>query len=367
MRSLFFILLIILVGSLPAQNNLPAADAAPPHRSSAILSIKPVYQSWSLETDGNRTNYSQTGTLFFFRLPISSAGAISLQGARAQTGGDPAEISGFTDVKISGQWRFPALQSVMFVNVNLPSGKTELTREQFATSVIISNPVLQLQIPNFGQGWMVSSGITWANEWNSRFVLGGGISYLYSAAYHALQGYDAYNPGDELLMTGGMDIRVNPSSTVSFDVIYTIYGKDKFGSEEILAPGNKQVYTLQYRHYFGYDYLQVLARYRTRASNQLIAVQQANKIIPDNIDLLAFFQHRFSSLFSTGIMAQFRHFRSSDAQLSDGTIFTGGIFSAVTLSSVFTLPVQVKFHRGSFRENISLGGFEMSMAIRLSL
>ena len=364
---LFIILLILnLVSALVAQSSLPT-EGKEQSRSSVVIKIMPVYQNWSMDMDTSRSNYSQASTLLFFQYPINNRSTVSLQAARAKTGGDMESINGLTDMKIGGNWRIPTLNSVFFVNVNLPSGKSKLSREQFATSIIISNPVLQLQVPNFGQGWMLSSGITWANALSGRFVLGGGISYLYSAAYTALKGYDAYNPGNELLLTGGMDFRLNASATLSLDVIYTIYGKDKFGGVEVLAPGNKQVYSLQYRHFFGHDQLQVLLRYRTRARNQLIVLEQTNKIIPDNIDFLAHYHHRFSPIFFSSIIGEARHFRSSLAQLSQGTVFTIGVVSGIKLNSTFSLPLQLKYHFGTFREYISLSGVEMSLAVQMML
>ena len=44
---------------------------------------------------------------------------------------------------------------VFSLGANLPSGKSELTREEFQTSIVLSRNFFPFHVPSFGQGFSV--------------------------------------------------------------------------------------------------------------------------------------------------------------------------------------------------------------------
>jgi hypothetical protein len=95
-----------------------------------------------------------------------------------------------------------------------------------------------------------------------RVMLGFGGAVRYLGPYPPLDRLDAtYDPGDELLVAAGFDVRVSRTSAWSVDAAYTFYGTDDFDGTETIAPGDRWVLTSQVRTRSGRRDLRALVRY----------------------------------------------------------------------------------------------------------
>lgn len=214
--------------------------------------IMPLFQGWRL-TGGN--DFAELSIAEIVYIPLRRNLSMTLRGGQATIGGDNLQrLSGVTDTQLAFNYYLEPAKLLFNLGLNLPSGKKELTLQEFQTDTLISKNIFNLQVPNFGQGFNFSSGLTWVMPLNENVVIGLGASYQFKGKFKPLSVFvEDYNPGDEFLATGGIDLRLNETTTITSDVIFTIFGKDKIGQTEVFAPGNKLVANLQFRKYFNFD------------------------------------------------------------------------------------------------------------------
>src|SRR4030042_3523372 len=114
----------------------------------------------------------------------------------------------------------------------MPTGRKKLSMDEFITSYQISLNQYNFAVPNFGQGFNLAPGISWARPLKANIVFGAGISYQYRGPFEPFAGMSGkYDPGDEILLTGGLDFRLTETSTFSTDMIWNSYGADRLNGE----------------------------------------------------------------------------------------------------------------------------------------
>jgi len=352
---------VFLVSSLLLANAF-AADVINQRR---FIRVMPVYQRWKIAGD---SAFSELSIPVFIYLPVRYNWSISFSGSRAAVQGDNlTDLSGLTDMQLALSYHAESANLLLNLGLNLPSGKGELTLPQLTTSSVLSSNVFQFQVPNFGQGLNVSPSATWALPVRDNFVLGLGASYQYKGKFAPLTNSSLdYDPGDEALLTGGFDMRLSPTSTLTGDVIFTFYATDKINGREIFGAGNKLVANLQLRKYFGFDELWLLARYRSRAKNDLLAggVLSAEnvKTNPDQMEFVGNYRRRFSRRFSTRFIAEGRFYQNTPA-FAGVKLFGAGLAPGLTLAENFQLLAQLQYQTGSFKTGASLSGLEAGLGL----
>jgi hypothetical protein len=330
----------------------------------ASLTIMPVYQRWSMKAG---TAFSEASVALSVYYPLARDFSVSVRGAQSNTGGDVTKISSLTDTQFSLQYHVESADLLLSCGVNFPSGKKELTPDEFTTSVLLSNEIFNLQVPSYGQGLNVNPGFTWALPINDDLVIGFGATYQYKGKFKPLEGLGDYDPGDEILIVGGLDVRLSEVAVVSGDVIFTTYGKDKLGGGDVFAAGSKWVANAQFRQYFNQNELWLLARYRTRGKNEVAVagslVPEANKVSPNQFELLGHYRVRFNERFSAAFLAEGRFYETTSAPVSGITLFGMGIAPEILLSPTVSIPARIKFQFGSLKDGDTLSGFEVGIGI----
>jgi len=322
-----------------------------PQQPAAVVSFMPTYQRWA---DGD-TVYTQQSMPLFAQAALGSGVGISLAAGQARVSGDEvASLSGLTDVQVGFSYRrkVGAASAALSLGVNLPSGKKAFTDEEFLTSIILSEDFFRFQVSRFGQGFNLSPGLTVAVPAGEGLVLGFGVAYQVLGAYKPLDTLDDdYNPGDELRLTGGVDVRVTPTANVSLDLTYTRYGVDVLGDAEVFGSGDKLTASLQYRQAIGFDEVWLFGRYRSRAKNEVavsgLLVEEVEKTIPDQVELLGHYRRRFSSRLQTRFLAEAR-FAKASPQRDAVSLIGLGLSPELTLSPAVSLLLRVKYFFGSF-------------------
>ncbi len=66
-------------------------------------------------------------------------------------------------------------------------------------------------------------------------VLGLSASYQFKGEFEPVEEIENYKPGNELLLTGGIDVRVNETANFSSDIVFTVYGTDKLSGEKVFC------------------------------------------------------------------------------------------------------------------------------------
>ena len=355
---------VFLVSSLLLANAF-AADVISRQR---FIRIVPIYQRWTIAGD---STFSELSIPVLIYLPVRYNWSISFSGSQAAVKGDNfADLSGLADAQLSTSYHVESANLLLNLGVNLPSGKSALTLPQLTTSAVLSSNVFQFQVPNFGQGMNVSPSLTWALPVRENFVLGLGASYQYKGQFTPLTASSLeYDPGDEMLLTGGFDARLSATATLTGDVIFTLYGKDKINGGEILGPGNKLVANLQFRRYFGFNELGLLARFRSRAKNDLLVngvlTPENVKTNPDQVEVAGHYRRRFTSEVAMRFFAEGRFYQNTPA-VAGVKLFGVGLAPSLVLSTNFQLLAQLKYQTGSFKEGASVSGLEAGAGLLIN-
>ena len=198
----------------------------------SFVRLVPLFQQWSIGSD---TRFSQSGVGFSAYAPLGRELGLTVQTSHASTSGDVTSLNGLADAKLSLNYHIERPGLVLSCGISLPTGKSSLTQDEFETSLLISNEVFDLQIPNVGQGLTVQPSLAWATSLGDKFSIGAGASYHYRGKYKPLADYGDYDPGDELLFTAGADVRLGETTILAADVVFTTYGADKLDGEAVFA------------------------------------------------------------------------------------------------------------------------------------
>ena len=333
----------------------------------AFVRLVPLFQQWSIGSD---MRFSQLGIGLSAYAPLGQELGLSVQTSHASTSGDVTSLSGLADAKVSLNYHIEKPGLVLSCGISLPTGKSSLTQDEFETSLLISNEVFDLQIPNVGQGLSVQPSLAWATSLGEKFSIGAGVSYHYRAKYKPLADYGDYDPGDELLFTAGADVRLGETATLATDVVFTMYGADKIDGENVFASGSKVSAHLQFKQYFGQHELLFSTRYRSRSANDIAVagamVSEEEKVIPDVLDVSARFRLHANASVSLALLAEGRFFQQTASVFSGVNIVGVGVAPELQVSEHVSLPAKAKFQFGKLQSGDSITGFELGLGIAVS-
>lgn len=355
-----FVFLFLAVTSTFAQDN---PQALIQYRPAVHVSIMPVVQVWEVEGE----YFGELSIPVAVHVPLGRALSLSLLGRGAAVDGTDLEpLDGLADTQVALNYRRQIGRSMLMLTLgaSLPSGKRELTNEEFSTAFLLGQNVYRFQVASFGQGRIVSPGVLVAVPLNERVVVGFGGSYQAKESYRPLASFaQDYNPGNEILLTGGLDVRLAPTTYLSSDVIFTMYDKDTLGEEEVFGAGQKAVVSAQIRHAFGFHELWLLGRFRSRAKNEVLIgsglVEEAEKSIPNQTEVMGHLRLRFSQNLYVRFLIDGRFFDESPSA-ERINLYGGGISLELAFSTV-TIPLRFKYFFGDF------SGVEGGLGLLLTL
>lgn len=314
-RATVLVVLLLVAPGIVAQ---PVDLYVTGERQPVRISMSAVYQRF----DDSDQLLEEVSFPLAVQVPLGSRAGFSLLAGAAVANGDAmAELGGITDVQLGLSYRQPVGEGsiVASVGTNLPSGKQELTPDEFATSVALSQNFYSFAQPGFGQGFSVSPGLTIAFPFGDRFVIGGGAAYQYKGEYTPVTSLSGgYDPGDELTLTGGLDVRVGTTGAFSGDVAFTRYGSDELDGEEFYQAGNRLSLSLQYLNHIGYDRLHFYARYSSRGRGQVPVpggglVAEAHRTVPSYGRLRALYRKRTTETTYLGLLVEGRFYEETTA------------------------------------------------------
>ncbi len=340
MRRLVFGLFLFVLAA-PAW-----AQPGPPQLGSSIrtvFSVMPTYQTW----DDQRT-FSEISVPVRLQVAFSRSLSMSLATSTASAEGDDmATVSGLTDTRFSVNYRYELGRARVMTSLglNLPSGQRELSPDEFVTAFFISQDTYRFQVPSFGQGLNWSPGVVLAMPVSEAVVVGLGFMYQGRGAYRPLETFGDYNPSDEIVLTGGFDLRLATTTFFSTDLTYTVYQTDQLDDRDVFAAGDKLVASGQFRHLFGLNEFWLFGRYRTRAENEVIVAGQLrpepDKSLPDNAEFMSHLSLRVHRAVQVRLLAEGRFFEAS-AQREALAIWGLGVAPELLLSRRLRVPLRVR-------------------------
>ncbi len=253
------VLLILSFGAAPtlmAQTPPSLTSQQPPIQ----VSVQPVYQS---VTDNGQT-VTQWSTRMSAVIPVLRTLQFNLQTSAAGLDGDGMNaLQGIDDVRLGVMYAraLPLGSIVASTDVSLPTGKRELTAGEWQTAVFASQNVYGFRVSGYGQGLNVEPRITWAVSANDNIMLGIGASYHYRGAYMPTTTLDGdYDPGDEIEVFGGGDVRMGEHNAVSADLSFTRFGTDTVDGTRQYEARYKVAGTLRYLYQQDFSSVRVIGR-----------------------------------------------------------------------------------------------------------
>ena len=298
-----------IVGAPSGQAQLLSSQRQP-----VLVSASGYYQRY---TDEGR-RLSEVSFPVSVYLPMGQQFALSVQTGRARASAEDLEsVSGFDDVQVTlNHARRIGDHSLVFsLGANLPSGESELTRDEFQTSVVLSRNFFPFHVPSFGQGFSVAPGVTWAVPLSDNFILGAGIVARFQGSYKPLADMEeSFTPGDEILFAGGFEVRFTPTITFSTDLAHVDHQADTIGDEEQFSLGSQTTVRLRGRAYFGFDELRLVAHYLRQGESRILNEEgrTARQTVPNQSLLLASYRRRFSQVFYVTALGQGRFFGTTE-------------------------------------------------------
>lgn len=321
------------------------------------------YQSYA-EDGGDLTEFSLPVAV---SIPLGRRLGVSLLASQASASGDNVEsVSGISDAQVGLSYYQQVGQGsvVISLGANLPSGKRELTQDEFETSIFLSRHFYNFRVPGFGQGFNLSPGIVVAVPVSPDVVLGVGASYQIKGGYKPIAGMDDYDPGDEILLTGGFDYRVSRTANLSADVTYTLYGSDTFSGQDVYTSGDKLTVTAQVLSYLGLHELRLVGRFRSLSKGSRPAVLGASdeslQTLPGQVLLRGSYRHRVSPAFTLGLLAQARLFDETDA-FEARNLFDAGLTPVIAVSDQVALQLRFIYTLGDFTGFEAGGGLVVEL------
>jgi len=300
---LIVILLFFSISIYPQQINTE-------NNNRTILSIMPYYQTWSGIENSEINQYSSRFSLnHFFNRDIK----ISIQGGYGSSEALQNNIRGVSDAQLALNYKLRKFNIAFDVGINLPSGNEQIDMVKFSSSVLLNQDVFNLKMPVAGQGTNIFAGLTWAKDISDNVVIGLGASYQIKGEYSPIADDTiTYKPSNELLLTSGIDFRLNNSTTISGDIIGIIYGEDKINDINSFSAGTKIILNLIFKQYYEFNSLIIFLRYRNSAEEKFYGVSDitySEKINPNNIMALVDFKHYISKILTLHYLAKRKYYK----------------------------------------------------------
>jgi hypothetical protein len=316
-----------------------------------LISVNGVYQSWSFGDSSRVSEFSVPVSFYYPVNPRFSVGAfLSQASSSGEVGGLALKgLNGLSDAQFSMNYYIEDKNILLSLGGGLPIGKKELSPDEFFTSVMVSQNAFNFQVPIFGQGFNLSPGFTWAKPMNEKTVLGLGASYQLKGGYLPIQGMtEDYDPGDEVLLTGGLDYQMSDVEALSFDLTVNLYAKDKVGDIEVYKSGTKIMVATQYKKFIGYDMLWWFGRFRNRSKSDIYATGATSASVKtqrDEIESMGMYKKRLNPKTSLTYTAEARYFFKTDLMASAYQAGVG-ILPEKQVSPVVKLQGKLKFFVG---------------------
>ena len=331
----------------------------------SFFQLLPVYQSWRSD-DGEGVSELSTAAMVYIPLGLQASLGVTA-GFASVSSNMYTHLSGLSDMQANLNYYAENLSTLISIGANLPTGKKELTIDEFTTSYLISLNQYNFKIPNFGQGLNISPGLSWAIPVSDKMAAGLGISYQYRGPFKPFQGMvGEYDPGEELLITGGLDYRFNETTIFSADFIFLSYNKDKLDGADTYQSGKTYVVNLQFHKYFGFDELRIFARYRSKSKNMIAIaggfLPEQEKTIPDQFALTGQYRSKLTQSIYATVLCEGRYYQKSSS-IGETTVLAVGFTPEFPLSPKMKMPVSLKVLYATIKDGSPLTGYEIGIGI----
>jgi hypothetical protein len=198
-------------------------------------------------------------------------------------------------------------------------------------------------------------------------VAGFGVSYQYRGPFQPFESMiGQYDPGDEWVLTGGLDVRLSPNTLLTADYYSSFYQLDKLDQEAVYQAGNKQVVSVQLKHHSNFNSLWIFFRYRTRDKNQVAIagglLPEAEKSQPDETEISGVYRFRLGEQKTFLSLSLDGRFLQKTSVFEKTFLIAVGLIPEFSVSDKVRLPVSFKYTNGNYGSR-NLSGVEASLGM----
>lgn len=360
-----YFLLLLITYSLFSYNISFAQSAGSSNRLK--LDIFSVYESRTLN---DSTNFSEFTNGIWASYFLSSLTRLSLTTRYASVGGDVNSLNGFSDTQLLFNHSLAENSIGLEAGINIPSGRTKLSEEEFATSRIVSQNIFDMNTSNFGQGLNAFAGITLTQPASKNIVLGAGLSYQLKNEYQPIDASpEKYKPSNEISVTGGIDIKLSELSTFTGDITGIFYGSDQFEGKDVFTAGNRFIFNTLYKYHFGYDVLMINVLYRLMSVDEIegAEVLDDEKVNPNQFYTAVSYFQRINANFSMTYSGFISLYEETVSIYSNYTMLGLRLTPEFRLSARVTIPVVLRFATASASDKPTLTNFDIGSGIKINI
>lgn len=307
--------------------NETAAEALTSEDRPVRVVVRPEYHRFE---DGGRT-LVQWGLPVHVVVPFSDHWQVSVQGGGASAHvEDLPRLTGPTDVRAAVSYARSVGEGSLVVNatVNAPTGKQELTRDEFIAATFLSQNFYRFPVSSFGRGLGTGGSITWATPLSESVVIGLGGAFQYNGAYDPVAGRrQKYNPGEEGRLTAGIDVQLSRVSALSADLSLFAYGTDTVGGSDQFNAGNHASIRVQFLRRAAERTLRIIGLYRQQEKSTLpvrSASDRERQVLPSHGMVRGRYAIPLSDVVSLRVSAAGRWYGETAAFESKRLVTLGG-------------------------------------------
>jgi hypothetical protein len=242
------------------------------------VTLAPAYQA--VRDDGQ--TIGQTTTSLQLLVPFARRWTFAAAtGYARSTGTGLTSVGGLDDLALSLTYAQPLGRSTLVASLGtrLPSGKQRLTGQpqpgvgitgELGTTTLTSQPFYGFRVGTFGEGFAFKPSLTWAVPLGERVVVGAAATYRYRGPYDPVAGAESsYDPGDEVIVSGGLSVALTGTSALSVDLAYTRFGRDELGAQATVQAGRQLALTSEVIRNLARGYVRVVGRYQDQARSSV--------------------------------------------------------------------------------------------------
>ncbi len=224
------------------------ASAAHAQASDALYTRLTALTGWEIRGYSFDSGISTTATSQW-RIPVIAvvpvARRLSLDlttnvvSSRLETDAGTQTLSGLSDTQLRALYTLSRDRVVASLSLNLPTGKQDLTGDEFQVAGAIGSTYLSFPVPTMGTGFSATGGVAWARPlgtWN--FGVSGAfrVQGAYSPLKDSASGVE-YNPGTELRVRAGVDRVLGQRTRLLLGATYSTFSTDEFSGTGQVASG----------------------------------------------------------------------------------------------------------------------------------
>lgn len=332
------------------------------------LSSYVEYRSWEKEFRSGSQTIFQISAPTMLKVPITRSLAFDVMSAMISSSADDNILLGVGDTKIRAVAMLADDTIMLNAGVNLPSGKSDMDAEEIAASGLLLDKALGFRYSRLGEGLDVNFGCGLA-ESAGPIVLGVGAGYLLKGEYSHLEEEDfKYKPGDQLNLTGGVDLQLG-ALLLRSDATYTIYQPDTEDDAEVVKEGTRL--SISEMVFLSTDRFSIMlsGRYIDRGETEFlsgVAEGESVKRYGAQVNANGVITLRITRILSLNLLADSVFIGKNDDDQNDATVFSFGAGINLRSTRGSYIDIAGRYHTGSSNDgDISLTGLSTTAAIRI--